>query len=100
MKHSFHSCLLTLACFAGFVSLAPQSFAQQDDAVLPDNPSPQGSADSGAAAPVERETTWRTLPRDFLHDQKDIWLFPVQLAKVHHWVPTLVVAGGTAAFIA
>jgi len=99
MKHSIHDRIFTLACLAGIACFAPQTSAQQDVANLPDNPSPEGSP-SQVSAPAERETTWRTLPRDFLHDQKDIWLFPVQLAKGHHWIPTLIVAGGTAAFIA
>ncbi|MGZ7074251.1 MAG: phosphatase PAP2 family protein [Candidatus Angelobacter sp.] len=43
--------------------------------------------------------TWRSLPNDFLHDQKGIWLFPWQLAKGHYWLPTLAVAGGTAGLI-
>lgn len=44
--------------------------------------------------------TWRSLPRDFLHDQKDIWLlFPSQLARGHYLIPTLAVAGGTAGLI-
>lgn len=47
----------------------------------------------------QREATWHTLPGDFLHDQKDIWLFPVQLAKGRHWVPTLIIIGGTAGLI-
>ena len=44
--------------------------------------------------------SWRSLPKDFLHDQKKIWLFPTELAKGKHWVPTLVIAGGTAVLIA
>ena len=37
---------------------------------------------------------------DFLHDQKAIWLlFPAQLAKGHHWLPALAIAGGTAGLI-
>jgi membrane-associated phospholipid phosphatase len=47
----------------------------------------------------QRVATWRSLPGDFLHDQKEIWLFPVQLAKGRHWVPTLVIIGGTAGLI-
>ena len=44
--------------------------------------------------------SWRSLPKDFLHDQKAIWLlFPAQLAKGHHWLPTLAIAGGTAGLI-
>ena len=45
--------------------------------------------------------TWRTLPKDFLHDQKAIWwVFPGQLARGQHWLPTLAIAGGTAGLIA
>lgn len=44
--------------------------------------------------------SWRSLPRDFLHDQKGIWLFPTQLAKGRHWLPTVVIVGGTAGLIA
>lgn len=47
-----------------------------------------------------REVSWRTLPRDFGHDQKQIWLFPTQLAKGHGWLPTVIVVGGTAGLVA
>jgi membrane-associated phospholipid phosphatase len=48
----------------------------------------------------QREATWRSLPGDFLHDQKDIWwTFPKQLAHGRHWLPTLVLVGGTAGLI-
>ena len=53
------------------------------------------SAHSGS----DREVTWRSLPGDFLRDQKAIWLFPVQLAKGHYWLPALAVTGGTAGLI-
>jgi membrane-associated phospholipid phosphatase len=43
--------------------------------------------------------TWRTIPKDFLHDQKVIWLFPTQLARGRYWVPTLAIAGGTAGLL-
>jgi membrane-associated phospholipid phosphatase len=48
---------------------------------------------------AERGVSWRTLPGNFLHDQKDIWLFPLQLAKGRQWLPTLAVTGGTAGLI-
>ena len=35
-----------------------------------------------------------------LEDQKDLWLFPTQLAHGKHWVPTLVIAGVTGVLIA
>jgi membrane-associated phospholipid phosphatase len=50
--------------------------------------------------PVTREVTWRTLPGAFVHDQKSIWLiYPKGVATGHHWIPTLAIAGGTAALI-
>jgi membrane-associated phospholipid phosphatase len=48
----------------------------------------------------ERDISWRTLPRNFLRDQKEIWLFPMQLAKGRHWLPALGVTGATAILIA
>ena len=96
MKHYIHTCLVALACVA--LGPATSMHAQLAEANLPDSPTPAG--DTANPPPMERETNWRTLPRDFLEDQKEIWLFPVKLAKGHHWVPTLAVAGGTAALIA
>jgi hypothetical protein len=52
-----------------------------------------------AAAGAERDVAWRTLPRNLLQDQKDIWLFPAQLAKGRHWLPTIAVTGVTTALI-
>jgi membrane-associated phospholipid phosphatase len=49
---------------------------------------------------AEREVSWRELPKNFLQDQKDIWLFPVQLGKGRHWLPTLAVTGVTGGLIA
>ncbi|HEY1896044.1 MAG TPA: phosphatase PAP2 family protein [Terracidiphilus sp.] len=92
--------------FAVLISLAlgsggaPCGWAQDKDDNLPDAPSPAARpGDSGTESPVGREATWRSLPGDFLHDQKDIWLFPTQLARGRHWIPTLAVVGGTAGLI-
>ena len=54
-----------------------------------------------ASTPVStgREVSWRKLPGNVLHDQKDIWLFPVQLARGRHWLPTVVVIGVTAGLL-
>jgi membrane-associated phospholipid phosphatase len=72
-------------------------FAQEASAALPDSPAPQlqATAHTGGEEADARQETWRTLPMDFLHDQKGIWLFPTQLARGQHWVPTLAVVGGT-----
>jgi membrane-associated phospholipid phosphatase len=73
------------------------AYAQSGRADLPDDPS-HVSRFAGDS-PSQREVTWRSLPKDFLHDQKDIWLFPGQLAKGRHWLPTLAIIGGTAGLI-
>jgi membrane-associated phospholipid phosphatase len=67
---------------------APQTAAADE--------TPQNSAAAGA----EREVSWGKLPRNFLQDQKDIWLFPVQqLGRGRNWLPTLAVMGVTAGLI-
>ena len=88
--------------FVGGIVCSPSNwaYAQDGHADLPDDPS-HVSRLSGEAqdSPSEREVSWRSLPKDFLHDQKDIWLFPTQLAKGRHWLPTLAIVGGTAGLI-
>lgn len=93
--------VLVFALCAGIGFSPHWAYAWENDADLPDNPSPQvnGVAGQGNHSPSEREMTWRSLPRDFFHDQKCIWLFPTQLARGHHWVPTLAVGGVTAGLI-
>ena len=88
------------------------------DYALPDYPasldSSSGSSSSSAPAPAsfplpppskenpgaDREVSLRKLPMNFLHDQKDMWLFPLELGQGHHWLPALFITGGTAVFIA
>jgi membrane-associated phospholipid phosphatase len=69
---------------------------------LASTPSPGTSdpARSGRDPSYDRDVSWRKLPMNILHDQKDMWLFPVQLAKGRHWLPALFVVGGTATFLA
>lgn len=81
----------------------------QDAANLPDDLDQTLVADDAAqtARPaidtttgvVQREATWRSLPGDFVHDQKDLWTFPFRLVKGHALVPTLIVAAGTVGLI-
>jgi hypothetical protein len=74
-----------------------------DGAELPDAPEPGSGAVQTHYHPERagaREVTWKSLPRDFLHDQKDIWFtFPGRVATGHHWVPVLAVTGVTAGLI-
>lgn len=92
--------LVVLLC-AGISAPLNQVFAQTDISDLPDAPSetvfhPHHGGDPAS----DRQVSWRSLPKDFLHDQKKIWLFPTELAKGKHWVPTLAIVGGTAVLIA
>jgi membrane-associated phospholipid phosphatase len=64
---------------------------------LPGSPVPRSSnQDPGE----DREVSWRKLPLNILHDQKDLWLFPLELGRGRHWLPALFISGGTAAFLA
>jgi membrane-associated phospholipid phosphatase len=92
---------LLVLVFCGCVGWPSQwCIAQNNEASLPDSPTPQMAPPASHDAAGEREVTWRSLPRDFLHDQKNIWfVFPSQLARGHYWIPTLAVAGGTGALI-
>ena len=47
----------------------------------------------------QRDVSWRLLPSNFLDDQRAMWLFPVQLAHGHHWLPTISVIGITGGLI-
>ncbi len=114
------SSLVALSCCGGI--FAPNSaYAQQT--ALPDEPGYALVAERSNAEPfsangargdsqqtvpsrittlpseAQREPTWRTLPGDFLHDQKDLWTFPIKVAKGHYLLPTLLVIGGTAGLI-
>ena len=74
--------------------------SDSSQAALPDAPTPvTGNADEADRWAVERETTWKSIVPDILHDQKDIWLFPAQLGHARVWVPALLLAGGTAGLI-
>lgn len=101
---------LSLAAFlmcAGLLCLPNRAIAQDNGtaapnnvADLPDSPSESSHyAKHAGDSAGEREVSWRSLPADFLHDQKGIWTFPVKLAKGEHWVPTLAIAAGTAGLL-
>jgi membrane-associated phospholipid phosphatase len=83
----------------------PDTSAFSESAELPDAPdAPDPAAAAGGRYHPERANermvTWKTLPKDFVHDQKDIWFtFPSRLARGHHWIPVLATAGMTAGLI-
>jgi membrane-associated phospholipid phosphatase len=92
--------VFALVICAGLFCTPTRTHAQTADAPLPDSPSQVSQSErAGGDAASERKVTWRSLPTDFLHDQKDIWLFPLQLGKGHYWLPTLAITGATAGLI-
>jgi membrane-associated phospholipid phosphatase len=60
-------------------------------------PSAPEASDSAC---TERRVSWLTLTPNLLHDQKDIWLFPISVARGHHWKPVLVFTLITAGLVA
>jgi membrane-associated phospholipid phosphatase len=61
-------------------------------AQVPDPP----ATDGPEAAGQEREISWKKIVPDFLDDQKHIWLFPSEVARGYHLVPTAAVLGVSA----
>jgi membrane-associated phospholipid phosphatase len=90
-----------LAMLVVVVACTEWANSQTTNSQWPDSPSHTREVNGeGSDSPSNREVSWRSLPKDFLHDQKGIWLlFPAQLAKGQYWLPTLAVAGGTAGLI-
>jgi len=80
-------------------SLPEIPFLDSPVAALPSS-SPAIPVPSNQAPGDDREVSWRKLPMNILHDQKDMWLFPLELGQGRHWLPALFVTGGTAAFLA
>ena len=66
---------------------------------LPSAPFPQQVAPPPDLSHAADDISWRKLPKRFLHDQKEIWLFPTKVAKGQHLVPTLAITGLTAGLI-
>jgi hypothetical protein len=67
---------------------------------VPENSRELSSSEHHGGTPAtQRQVDWHSLPKDFLHDQKEIWLFPTQLAKGKHLVPAIAITGLTAGLI-
>jgi membrane-associated phospholipid phosphatase len=91
---------LLISLVLGMGAAQNQAFAQAEDPNLPDAPSEVSLHTIRPNDPAsERTVSWRSLPKDFLHDQKGIWLFPAQLAKGKHWLPAVTITGVTAGLI-
>ncbi len=100
MKNIGKICILVPVLCVGLYFSPRAACAEESQANLPDSPSQVARASGHENNPAaERQVSWRTVPRDFFHDQKKIWMFPGQLARGRHWVPTLAIIGGTAGLI-
>jgi hypothetical protein len=61
---------------------------------------PAAAQNAGAGSSVQRDVSLRQLPKNFISDQKDMWLFPTKLAKGRHLLPTVAIVGATAGLLA
>jgi membrane-associated phospholipid phosphatase len=95
---SFHFPQFFVALVFCFSFSAASVYGQE--AVPAAVPTPGVPAQTTPSQPAERDVSWRKLPRNFLHDQKDIWLFPRTLTQGHHWVPTAAIISVTAGLVA
>jgi membrane-associated phospholipid phosphatase len=94
------SCLGSYFVLTLCLTVPPVGKAQAIASSLPDAPIPTVDAQRASSAVAdEADISWKKLPRRVLSDQKDIWLFPTQLARGRYWVPTIFVVGGTAGLI-
>lgn len=94
-SHFRHFLAAFLFCF--LVSAASVYGQEAVPAALPTSGVPAGTT---PGRPAERDVSWRQLPRNFLHDQKSIWLFPRTLTQGHHWAPTVAIISVTAGLVA
>lgn len=103
IKHRFWSYLILIAFFA-----LPVTAKAQNDGSSPQvqggdsaaNPHNTQQNTTGTGATKDPDISWKHLPKRILEDQKDIWLFPTQLARGRDWAPTLGIAGATGVLIA
>ncbi len=83
------------------LGLATAAFCQQGTGSQPGKPNtPAPQVQTGSKAAADRDVSLRRLPANLLADQKDIWLFPLELGKGKHWIPTLSTVGASAVFVA
>ena len=107
MRNVFSAVLLILFALSAPFCSAQENAAPAEVSSAPDEtdaavsvPDPvQGGISAPAAAPSEWQilgSQWKRVGPDLLHQQKDMWLFPVSLAHGHHWKPALALIGTTA----
>jgi membrane-associated phospholipid phosphatase len=96
----FAACsLVAVFTFSARTSRAQEISAEPADTQSSANSSTSASNTHKTPDPADLEVSWRKMPARFLHDEKDMWLFPTKLGKAKNWIPTAIIVGGTAAFI-
>jgi membrane-associated phospholipid phosphatase len=91
--------LVALLSFSPLCSHAQEIATAPTEAQASTNAPTSGSPTNAVPDPADLEVSWRKMPARFLHDQKNMWLFPTKLGKAKNWIPTAIIVGGTAAFI-
>jgi hypothetical protein len=76
------------------------SVAEVNPAAAAAQPATPSATEASDSACTERRVSWLTLAPNLLHDQKNIWLFPISVARGHHWKPVLVFTLITAGLVA
>lgn len=72
----------------------------QSPPLYPNQTSGPAAQTATPSEPPERQTSWKHLAPDILHDQKQVWLFPARVAHGKHWIPTVGLVLATAGLVA
>jgi hypothetical protein len=107
MIHSLGRAQYVAAASILFSTLSPVASLAQETSPEPAQTQSSNNVSTSASSsrthatsnPSDLEVSWRKMPARFLHDEKDMWLFPVKLAEGKHWLPTAIIVGGTAVFL-
>jgi membrane-associated phospholipid phosphatase len=102
MEYKARRCLLSiLLTLSLLVSIGARTASgQEDGATAPPDSTQNVPVGQQASAQTDRNVSLRKLPGNILEDQKEIFLFPKDLAKGKHWWPTIGVLGATVALVA
>jgi membrane-associated phospholipid phosphatase len=90
---------LRKAVLFSLLAAASPAFCQESSDCA-SSASPTQQPQPSAIAASDRQVSLRTFPANFVADQKEIWIFPGQLAKGRHWLPTFAILGVTSALVA
>ncbi|MCU1340175.1 MAG: phosphoesterase, PA-phosphatase related [Bryobacterales bacterium] len=100
MGFSLRWLLISTIAAAGLYGQADQP-SQADQSVQADQSAQierfTQADNSGAEEPA---ISWKQIPSDVLHAQKQIWLFPTKVVRGQHVVPTILALGSTAGLYA